>query len=146
MTRLPTQPPTIPANCDGTRLGLLGCSVGYLPRRASRPTSDFAWPVLASAAKATSDSDDAGGSVMLWRSAILTTTIGRAGERPFEKAERYSDFRKMLDEMGKSIDAVTVSTPDHIHAGRLMAMRMGKHCFCQKPLTHTMYEARLVGE
>ena len=43
----------------------------------------------------------------------------------------------MFDEMGKSIDAVTVSTPDHCHASAaLMAMRMGKHCFCQKPLTH----------
>ena len=51
----------------------------------------------------------------------------------------------MLDEMGKSIDAVTVSTPDHCHApAALMAMRMGKHCFCQKPLTHTIYEARLM--
>ena len=52
----------------------------------------------------------------------------------------------MLDEMGKSIDAVTVSTPDHMHAAAaLMAMRMGKHCFCQKPLTHTIYEARADG-
>jgi predicted dehydrogenase len=53
----------------------------------------------------------------------------------------------MLDEMGKSIDAVTVSTPDHTHApAALMAMRMGKHCFCQKPLTHTIYEARLMAK
>ena len=53
----------------------------------------------------------------------------------------------MLDEMGKSIDAVTVSTPDHTHApAALMAMRMGKHCFCQKPLTHTIYEARLMAQ
>jgi predicted dehydrogenase len=49
--------------------------------------------------------------------------------------------------MGKSIDAVTVSTPDHMHApAALMAMRMGKHCFCQKPLTHTIYEARLMAQ
>ena len=53
----------------------------------------------------------------------------------------------MLDEMGKSIDAVTVSTPDHTHApAALMAMRLGKHCFCQKPLTHSIYEARLMGQ
>ncbi len=53
----------------------------------------------------------------------------------------------MLCEMGKSIDAVTVSTPDHTHApAALMAMRMGKHCFCQKPLTHTIYEARLMAK
>ncbi len=66
-------------------------------------------------------------------------------DKKFPKAKRYTDFRKMLDEMGKSIDAVTVSTADHCHAAAsLMAMRMGKHCFCQKPLTHTIYEARLM--
>jgi predicted dehydrogenase len=69
------------------------------------------------------------------------------GEKRFPKAKRYTDFRKLLDEMGKSIDAVTVSTPDHTHApAALMAMRMGKHCFCQKPLTHSIYEARLMAK
>ena len=71
---------------------------------------------------------------------------GRSLKR-FPGAKGYTDFRKMLDEMGKSIDAVTVSTPDHMHApASLMAMRMGIHCFCQKPLTRTIYEARLVGQ
>ena len=65
----------------------------------------------------------------------------------FPGAKGYADFRKMLDEMGDKIDAVTVSTPDHMHApASLMAMRMGIHCFCQKPLTRTIYEARLVGQ
>ena len=73
--------------------------------------------------------------------------LNRVGEERWPKAERFTDFRKMLDEMGKSIDAVTVSTPDHTHAPpALMAMRMGKHCFCQKPLTRTVYEARLMGQ
>ena len=53
-----------------------------------------------------------------------------------DKAPKYKDFRLML-EKEKSIDAVTVSTPDHTHAvAAAMAMRMGKHCFVQKPLTH----------
>jgi predicted dehydrogenase len=65
----------------------------------------------------------------------------------FPKAKKYNDFRKMLDEMGKSIDAVTVSTPDHVHAvAAATAMRMGKHCFVQKPLTHSLHEARVLGE
>jgi len=69
------------------------------------------------------------------------------GEQRFLKAKRYVDYRKMLEELEKSIDAVTVSTPDHNHApASLMAMRMGKHCFCQKPLTHAIYEARLMGQ
>ncbi|HEX3997417.1 MAG TPA: Gfo/Idh/MocA family oxidoreductase [Pirellulales bacterium] len=59
----------------------------------------------------------------------------------------FHDFRKMLDEMGKSIDAVTVSIPDHNHAAAsLLYMRAGKHCFCQKPMTHYIYEADLVGK
>jgi predicted dehydrogenase len=69
------------------------------------------------------------------------------GKQPFSKAKKYHDFRKMFDEMGKSIDAVTVSTPDHVHAvASAMAMRLGKHCFTQKPLTHSLYEARRLGE
>ncbi len=65
----------------------------------------------------------------------------------FPKAKKYSDFRKMFDEMGKSIDAVTVSTPDHTHAvAAMMAIKMGKHVYCQKPLTHTVREARALRE
>jgi predicted dehydrogenase len=67
--------------------------------------------------------------------------------RQFPKAKTYNDFRKMFDDMGKEIDAVTVSTPDHTHAAAsIMAMKMGKHVYCQKPLTHTVYEARLMRE
>jgi len=58
-------------------------------------------------------------------------------------AKYYPDFRKMFDDMGKGIDAVTVATPDHTHAvAATLAMSMGKHVYCQKPLTQTVYEAR----
>ncbi len=60
-------------------------------------------------------------------------------------AKKYKDYRKMLEEMDGEIDAVTVSTPDHTHApAAYMAMKMGKHCRVQKPLTHTIAEARLL--
>ncbi len=74
------------------------------------------------------------------------TRLNKAGSWwNYPNAKKYTDFRKMLEEMDKSIDAVTVSTPDHIHApAALTAMRMGKHCYCQKPLTHSLYEARLM--
>jgi predicted dehydrogenase len=63
----------------------------------------------------------------------------------FSDAKKFFDYRKMLDEIGKEIDAVTVSTPDHNHApASIMAMKMGKHVYCQKPLTHSVYEARLM--
>lgn len=61
----------------------------------------------------------------------------------FPKARRYKDFRKMLDKEAGNIDAVTVGTPDHTHAVAAMAaIRAGKHVYCQKPLTHTLYECR----
>ncbi len=62
-------------------------------------------------------------------------------------AKKYFDYRKLLDEMAKDIDAVTVSTADHAHApAAVLAMRAGKHVYCQKPLTHTVFEARLMRE
>jgi predicted dehydrogenase len=65
----------------------------------------------------------------------------------YKTEHNFSDFREMLDQMGDRIDAVTVSTPDHNHAVMsAKAMKMGKHVFCQKPLTHTIWEARRLGE
>ncbi|MBI2425050.1 MAG: Gfo/Idh/MocA family oxidoreductase [Candidatus Hydrogenedentes bacterium] len=59
-------------------------------------------------------------------------------------AKQYSDYRVMLEEM-KDIDACTISTPDHTHApAAYMAMKLGKHVYVQKPLTHTVAEARLL--
>lgn len=63
----------------------------------------------------------------------------------FPAAKRYKDFRKMLDEMQSQIDAVVVGTPDHTHApAGAMAMKLGKHCYCEKPLTRSVYEARVM--
>ena len=63
----------------------------------------------------------------------------------FSKATYYKDFREMLDKEAKNIDAVSVSTPDHTHAvAALAAMQMGKHVYVQKPLTHDIYEARIL--
>jgi predicted dehydrogenase len=65
----------------------------------------------------------------------------------FPNAKKYRDFRKMLEEEDKNIDAVTVATPDHVHAVATMtAIKMGKHVYCEKPLTHSVYEARRVAE
>ena len=63
----------------------------------------------------------------------------------FPKAKRYWDYRRMLDEMDKDIDAVIVATPDHTHAIITAdAMTLGKHVYVQKPLTHSVYESRLL--
>ena len=65
--------------------------------------------------------------------------------RRFPEARRYQDYRRMLRELDDQIDAVTISTPDHMHfPPAMMAIEMGKHVFVQKPLTHTVQEARLL--
>ncbi len=63
----------------------------------------------------------------------------------YPKAKLHSDYRKMLEKQ-KDIDAVVIATPDHTHAViSMMAIKMGKHVHCQKPLTHSVYEARALG-
>lgn len=65
----------------------------------------------------------------------------------YPNAKKYHDFRQMLDKEEKNIDAVTVATPDHIHAvASMAAIKRGKHVYCEKPLTHSIYEARSLAE
>jgi predicted dehydrogenase len=71
---------------------------------------------------------------------------GKAFER-YPRARKYRDFRKMLDEVGRRVDAVVVSTPDHTHApAAVMAMKIGKHCYCEKPMAHSVHEVRTMRE
>ena len=63
----------------------------------------------------------------------------------FPDAKRFSDYRVMLDKLGKQIDAVVIGTPDHTHAVIAMeAMRRGKHVYCEKPLAHSTCFPRLM--
>lgn len=65
--------------------------------------------------------------------------------KEFPKAKRYYDWRKMFDEMNGQFDAVMVATADHTHAViAATALTLGKHVYCQKPLTHSVYESRLL--
>lgn len=64
-------------------------------------------------------------------------------DEKFPGVAHFADYREMIDKLGDKLDAVIVSTPDHMHAPAAMyAMNRGKHCYCQKPLTHTVWEAR----
>jgi len=74
-----------------------------------------------------------------WRSAAGTF-------RRYPNAKKYHSFVEMLDKEDKNIDAVMVATPDHCHAvASMAAIRRGKHVYCEKPLTHTVYEAKMLG-
>jgi predicted dehydrogenase len=76
---------------------------------------------------------------------IDENSLNKAARR-YSSAQKYFDCRKMLDEMGKTIDAITVSTPDHTHTvPTAMALQQGIACYTQKPMTHSIYEARLLG-
>ena len=81
--------------------------------------------------------------------AICDVDKGRldSAKRRYPNAKAYTDYRKLFEEMEKSIDAASVSTADHMHAPiALMAMRMKKHVYVQKPLARTMYECRLMSK
>jgi predicted dehydrogenase len=74
---------------------------------------------------------------------IDATRLGQASER-FPRAERFADYRQLFDRV-RNLDAVVVSTPDHHHApATALALRAGKHVYCEKPLTHSVHEARAI--
>lgn len=98
--------------------------------------------VIGAGGKGASDTDCcAGENIVALCDADQSHCTGQIKKYP--GAKFYRDFRKMFDEMGGSVDAVTVSTPDHFHAiAAAAAIQLGKHVYCQKPLTQTIYEAR----
>ncbi len=72
---------------------------------------------------------------------------GAKSKKNFPNAKYYKDFREMLKKEKNNIDACSISTPDHTHAvATLAAMQLGKHVYTQKPLTHDIYEARILSE
>jgi len=90
--------------------------------------------------------EKAGGKIV-----ALCDVDSRRGGHTFnaykKRAKIFKDFRKLLEKMGSDIDAVIVSTPDHMHARiSLQAIRMGKGVYCQKPLTRTVQEARTIAQ
>ncbi|MGB1929235.1 MAG: Gfo/Idh/MocA family protein [Mariniblastus sp.] len=97
--------------------------------------------------KGASDSTDAGNHGKVVAICDIDDNTLSKKKQEFKDAATYNDFRKMFDEMGDKIDAVTVSTPDHTHAvAALQALRAKKAVYCQKPLTHSIEEARMLGD
>ncbi len=97
--------------------------------------------------KGSSDIDQAGDFANVVALCDIDDHTLESKAKHFPKAAKYNDYREMLHKMGDRIDAVTVSTADHTHApASVTAMRLGKHVYCQKPLTHTVKEARVMRE
>ncbi len=99
---------------------------------------------MAIGGKGQSDSDPCAGENIVALCDVDSSTEAYATQtKKYPGAKFYKDFRQMLDQMGSQIDAVTVSTPDHLHAiVASAAMKRNKAVYCQKPLTQTVYEAR----
>src|SRR6476469_9847625 len=75
---------------------------------------------------------------------VNRAAIGAAAGR-FPRAAHYADFRRLFDEKHREFDAVVVSTCEHTHAhATLRALRTGKHVYCEKPLTHNVWEVWLI--
>jgi predicted dehydrogenase len=97
--------------------------------------------------KGSSDTDGAGKYGKIVALCDIDDQRLKQKAQQYPDAKTFHDFRELLSEMGNKVDAVTVSTADHTHAAAsVRAMRLGKHVYCQKPLTHSVSEARLMRE
>ncbi len=122
-------------------------AAGVAPKKSLAAIETISFASIGVGGKGTSDSNDAGRSGDMIAICDIDDIRLEAAAKKWPKAKKYNDYRKLYDEVGKTIDAVTVSTPDHSHApATALALRMGKACFTQKPLTHSIYEARRLGE
>jgi predicted dehydrogenase len=122
---------------------------GVAAEPSKSPNERIRFACIGIGGKGDSDSDHAAvvGDIVAMCDVREEQLDRKAKKEAFSAAKKYTDFRKMLEELGNSIDAVTVSTADHTHAvAAAMAIKSGKHVYCQKPLTHSIYEARVLGQ
>jgi predicted dehydrogenase len=125
-------------------LGATGLMV--LPSFARSPNEKLNIAVIGVGGRGGANLDGVGGENIVALCDVDKNNLAAAAAK-HPRAKTFADFRRMLSEMDQQIDAVVVSTPDHTHApAGVMAMKMGKHCYCEKPLTHCVYEARLMAE
>lgn len=113
--------------------------------RAASPNEQINIACIGVGGKGSSDTDHAANHGNIVALCDIDDKRLAAKAEKFPLAKTFNDYRKLLDEMHAHIDAVVVSTPDHTHApAAVRAMRLGKHAYCQKPLTHSVAEARLM--
>ncbi len=120
---------------------------GVSAKETTSPNEKIRFACIGIGGKGSSDSSDAGRNGDVVAICDIDEQRLSGASKKFKDSTSFTDYRVMLDKMHKNIDAVTVSTPDHTHGpAALMAMNLDKHCFTQKPLTHSIAEAREMAE
>ncbi len=133
-----------------TSAGVAAMSVGVWGQAASAqstsPNQKLNIACIGTANRAASDIDGVKGENIVALVDIDKNYLNRVSQR-FPEARLYSDYREMIEAEKGKIDAVVVATADHQHApASIRAIRAGMHTYCEKPLTHTVQEARIVAE
>jgi predicted dehydrogenase len=133
--------------CFLTRLGLAGVAAPFIARGllAKSPARVLRHASIGAGGRAVDDIRNmtANPFVTLVAVADVDRDKSAAIRKQHPDVRVYLDWRELLDKEAKHIDSVSVSTPDHMHAPAAMsALQLGKHVYCQKPLTHDIYEAR----
>ena len=121
----------------------LGCYVNPAPAEESKsPSGKLRIAAVGATGQAAYDISNVA-SEQLVAIADVDENLLAKGVAQFKAERSYRDYRVMLEKEAANIDAVVVATPDHNHApAAAMALRLGKHVYCEKPLTHTVFEAR----
>ena len=129
-----------------TTLAGVGLWLSGRPARGESPNEKLDIAVIGVGGRGAGNLEGVKGENVVALCDVDSDRLGGAAAQ-FPHAKTYADFRKMLDEMDQQFDAVLVSTPDHTHApAGVAAMKAGKHCYCEKPLTHNIFEARTMIE
>lgn len=124
-------------------LTVVSSTLGQMPARALAPSDKLNIGIIGAGGRGSANLAAVSGENIV---ALCDVDAQRAAGAfdQFAQAARFTDFRRMLDEQ-KDLDAVVISTPDHTHApAAIMAMRRGLHVYCEKPLSHSVAEARLM--
>ena len=130
----------------GTAFGVWAGTTAKAQDKPKSANDQLSFACIGVGGKGDSDSSDAARfSNIVAICDVDENTLNRKGEK-YPNAKKYRDYRKMYDEMGKQIDGVTVSIPDHSHGpATALALHMGKAAYTQKPMAHSIYECRQLG-
>src|SRR5712675_3181241 len=125
--------------------GLVASGPFLLSAERGSPNDKLNIAIIGAGGRGASNAGDVSGENIVAVCDVNENNLNAAGAR-FPNAKKYTDFRKLYDD-AKSFDAVVVSTCEHTHAFATMpALQLGKHVYCEKPLTHGIWEARVIQE